>query len=174
MKRLAVVLCLLLCLPLTARADDATKRAKVEEMLDLLHLDRTLDQVMNLVKQEAIAASNAKLNHAGASADQKAHADAFQSQLFDFIQSNLGWKAMEPDYVKMYADNFTEEEIDAMITFYKSPAGASMIAKTPELTQQSTALVQKKMLALLPQIQKMIQDYASNAGKHGGSSLNSN
>jgi hypothetical protein len=174
MKRLAVVLCLLLCLPLTARADDATKRAKVQEMLDLLHLDRTLDQLMNIMKQQAIAASNAKLNQEHASGEQKARADAFQSKLFDFIQSNLSWKAMEPDYVKLYAENFTEEEIDAMTAFYKSPAGVSMIAKTPELTRQSTALAQKKMLDLLPQIQQMIQDYASTAGKHDGSSLNSN
>jgi hypothetical protein len=174
MKRLTLLLCLALCLPLTAHADDATKRAKVQEMLNLLHIDRTMDQLMDLFEKEAAAATNAKLNSQGASADRKTRMDAFQKQLFDFIESQIGWKSMQAEYIDLYANTFTEDEIDGMLAFYKSPAGVAMINKTPELMTKSSTMVQKKMLAIEPQIQKMVQDFASNPGKHSSPALNSN
>jgi hypothetical protein len=174
MKRLALILCLLVCVPLTASADDVSKRAKVQEMLDLLHIDRTIDQLMNIMQQEATAATNAQMSNQGASQDQKARVAAFQKQVFGFIESELSWKSMQTEYVDLYSQTFTEEEIDGMLAFYKSPAGVAIIAKTPELTQKSTTLAQKRMLAVQPQLQKMIQDFASTAGKQGSSSINTN
>lgn len=174
MKRLTLLLCLVLTFPLTARADDAAKRAKVQEMLDLLHLDRLMDQMMDMVQKQASSMTDAQMNGKGVPPEQKERFDAFQKQLFTFIQTQLSWKAMESDYVDMYSQTFTEEEIDAMIAFYKSPAGQSMIAKTPELTQKSSVLVQKKMVTLIPQMQKMVQDFASTAAKRDSQKLDTN
>jgi hypothetical protein len=174
MKRIACLLVLLFCLPLSLRADDASKRAKVEEMLGLLHIDRTMDQIMTLLQKQATAATNAQLSSKGASPDQQARADAFQKQLFDYIEEQLSWKSMQTDYVDMYAQTFTEDEIDGMLAFYKSPAGVAVIAKTPELTQKSSTLAQKRLLAVAPQIQKMIQDFASTSAKHSGTAVKSN
>lgn len=174
MKRLAFLLCLLFCLPPSAHADDAAKRAKVTEMLNLLHIDRTMDQLMNIFEQQAIAASNAKMTGQGANADQKARVDAFQKQLFEFIESQISWKAMQSDYVDMYAQTFTEDEIDGILAFYKSPAGVAMIAKTPELTSKASLMAAKKMLTIKPEIQKMVDDFASTAGQHSTPSVNTN
>jgi hypothetical protein len=174
MKRLAFALCLALCLPVTARADDSTKRAKVQEMLELLHLDRTLDQMMKMLEQEATAATNAKLDGRHATPGQKDGIDAFQKQLFDYIGTQLSWESMKSDYVDLYAQTFTEDEIDGMLAFYKSPAGAAVIAKTPELAAKAGLLGAKKMLALKPEIQKMVDDYAATAGKQKGNAVNTN
>jgi hypothetical protein len=174
MKRSALLLLFALCLPLSARADDASKRAKIQEMLELRHIDRSLDQMMNLMKQQAIAATNARLGSKGASPDLKARAAALQKQLFDFIESQLGWSALEPGFIDMYDQAFTEDEIDGMLAFYKSPAGVAMINKTPELTQKSAALASRKMLEIEPQLNKMIQDFASTAARRNSNTLDSN
>jgi hypothetical protein len=174
MKRLAFLLCLLFCLPPTAHADAASKHAKVQEMLELLRIDRAMDQVMNMVQQQATADTNAQLTGKGASEDQKARVDAFQKQLFQFVEDQIGWKSMQNDYIDMYSQTFTEDEIDGILAFYKSPAGAALIAKTPELTSKASVLVAKKMLTLKPEIQKMVQDFASTVGKHSGPTINSN
>jgi hypothetical protein len=129
---------------------------------------------MGMVQKQATALTDAQLNGKGVPPEQKARFDAFQKQLFTFIETQLSWKSLEPDYVELYSQTFTEEEIDAMIAFYKSPAGQSMIAKTPELTQKSSVLVQKKMITLIPQMQKMVQDFASTAAKKDGTPLNTN
>ena len=56
MKRIALLVALVLCLPLTAHADDASRRAKAREMLQLLHTGQLLDQTMKrMMDQEAMA-----------------------------------------------------------------------------------------------------------------------
>jgi hypothetical protein len=173
MKRLICLVLFALCLPLTAHADDATKRAKVQEMLDLLHLDKLMAQMMDVAEQQASAITSHTVGK-NLSPQQKSKVDAFQKQLFGYIESQLSWKALEPQYVDLYAQTFSEEDIDGMLAFYKSPAGVSMIAKTPELSMKSIALVQKKMLTLTPEIQKMVQDFASTANQRSSPAMNSN
>ena len=55
-----------------------------------------------------------------------------------------------------------------------SPAGVALINKTPELTQKSAALASRKMLEIEPQLNKMIQDFASTAARRNSNTLDSN
>lgn len=49
-----------------------------------------------------------------------------------------------PEYMelsaRLYAEHFTEAEIDELIAFYETPLGQKMIAKFPVLTQESMQL----------------------------------
>lgn len=164
MKRLVSLVLLVLFVPLTAHADDASKRAKVQEMLGLLHVDRTMAQVMELVKQQTTSMTSQMMG-ANLTPEQKASISEFQQKVFEYIESQVGWNAMRPQYVDLYTTTFTEDEIDGMVAFYKSPAGQAMIAKTPDLTQKSMVLVQQKMIAVQPQIQQMIEEFARSAAK---------
>jgi len=158
MKRLAFLLVFALSLPLTAHADEASKRAKVQEMLTMLHVDRMMAQLMDNAMRQVTAFTNQTLGK-DLTDDKKAELEAFQKQLYGVVDSQVGWKAMEPAYVDLYSQTYTEEELDAIIAFYKTPAGASMLGKAPELNQKSMAMIQQKMQTLQPQIQQMIQDY---------------
>ena len=164
MKRLLPLAFLVLVLPLSAHGDDASKRVKVQQMLDLMHVDRTSEQMMQMVKQQTTSMTSQMMG-ANLSAEQKASVSEFQQKVFDFVESQVGWKAMQKEYVELYASTFSEDELDAMIAFYKSPAGQAMIAKMPDLLQKSITMVQQKMATLQPQIQQMVQDYARSAAK---------
>lgn len=159
MKRLALLLVLSLSLPVTAHADDVGKRAKVQEMLDLLHMDRLMDQIMDSAMKQVTAITNRMIGQ-NLTENQKSSLTDFQKQIFETVNAQVGWKAMEPEYVDLYAQTYTEDELDGIIAFYKTPAGAAMIAKTPELTQKSMTMVQQKMIALQPKIQQMVEDFA--------------
>jgi uncharacterized protein len=161
MKRIALLLILALSLPLTARADDASRRDKAKELLILLHTDRLLQQMMESIKQQSISMSGQMATHAN-TPEQQARLDAFRTKVFGLIESQLSYASLEPDYVKLYADNFTDEELDGILAFYKSPAGKSMIEKLPALTAQSFQLAQTRMTTLIPQIKQMVQDFAKS------------
>jgi TonB family protein len=60
------------------------------------------------------------------------------------------------------SNHFTDEELDALLVFYRSPAGQSMVEKLPALTAQSFQLAQARVTAILPQIQQMAQDFAKS------------
>jgi len=55
----------------------------------------------------------------------------------------------------IYAQNYTEQELSDVLTFYKSPSGQSMLAKTPVITQAVSAAVKP----MIPQMQRdMVAD----------------
>jgi uncharacterized protein len=166
MKRLALLLTLVLCLPLTGYADDASRHAKAQEMLTLMHLDRVMDQVMNNMMQQMSTMSK-QLGGNTVKPEDQAKLDEFQKKAFDLIQSQMGWKALEPDYVDIYAKNFTDEQLDAILVFYKSPAGVALVDKLPTLTAEGSQLAQAKMTALQPQLRQLIQEYSKSVTTHG-------
>ncbi len=75
----------------------------------------------------------------------------------------MGWEALESGYVDIYARNFTDEQLDALLVFYKSPAGLALVEKQPTLTSQGSELAQSKMAAIQPQLKQMIQEFARSA-----------
>jgi hypothetical protein len=100
--------------------------------------------------------------------EDQAKVDAFQKKVFLLVQSQMSWKALEPDYIDIYAKNFTDEQLDAILAFYKSPAGIALIEKLPTLTTQGMQLAQEKMAALQPQLKQMVEDFAKSLASHSG------
>jgi hypothetical protein len=161
MKRSAVLLVvLLLTLSLTARADEASRRAKAQEMVTLLHMDTLMKQMMDNVHQQAAAAAQQRASKS-MTPQEKAKLDDFQNRMFALIESQMGWKSLEPDILDLYAKTFTDEDLDGMLAFYKSPAGISMVQKLPGLMTQAMQLTQSRIVALQPQLKQMISDFSS-------------
>jgi hypothetical protein len=159
MKCLVSLLALALCFPLAAHADEASRRAKSEQLIALLHVDRLVTQVIdNVMKQSADIAmrkSGGKMTPA-----QQAALSDFQKKLGAVIEPQIGWKEVaEPEYVRLYASTYTDEELDAMLTFFKSPAGVAFLGKMSPINQQVTQLLQGKINELLPQVKQMFDDF---------------
>jgi hypothetical protein len=157
-NRLVLFFALTLCLPISAHADDASRRAKAEEILTLLHMDRMSTQLMGNLLQQTTEITARKSAGAMTPATQAALAD-FQKKLVAFIEPQIGWKAIEPEYVKQYADTFTDEELDAMLAYYKSPAGTAFLTKMPGIDKQVNETVRSRIVALQPQVNQMIAEF---------------
>jgi hypothetical protein len=144
-----------------AHADEASKRAKVQEMLTLLHTERVSQQIEGGIMKQASAMPQ-QLFGGPVPPESKAKFDTFEHQLQQATEAQIGWKVLEPEYADLYAKTYTEPELDAILTFYKSPAGQSMLAKSAELNSQSVQLVQARMAVLQPQLQKLAQDFVQS------------
>jgi uncharacterized protein len=159
MNRLALLL--VLALPfsaVSAHADDASHRAKAEEMMTLLHAEKLVDQISaNLKKQVADAAN--KVIGASPTPEQKSQALDLENKAFKMIDDQIGWKVMEPGFADVYAKNFTDTELDAIITFYKSPAGEALLTKMPQVNSQVGEFGSSKMATLEPQLKQLFQDF---------------
>ena len=160
MKRLSLIL-VLLTFTLHARADEASRRAKAKEMIALLHMDRVMTQMMDGIKQQMTAASQQMLP-GSATTEQQRQLEAFQQKIFSLVESQMSWKTLEPEFIDLYVKDFTEEELDGIVTFYKSPVGASLIAKMPELSSQGMQIAQKRIIAIQPQIKQLAEEFAKS------------
>lgn len=158
MNRLALLLPLVLCLPLPARADDASRHAKAAQLVELLHTDRIVQQVSaNVLKQVSDVAESAL--GASPTPENKAQLAGFEKKVSQLIDSQLGWKQMQPAFIDLYARNFTDAELDAIVAFYKTPAGIALLSKMPEIDAQANQLAQSGMAALQPQMAQLYDDF---------------
>ncbi len=56
--------------------------------------------------------------------------------------SNM-WEILEPSLIKLYKDNFTDSEVNAILTFYKTPAGVALLVKMPKINIGSLGVVER-------------------------------
>jgi hypothetical protein len=139
--------------PANALADDASKNAKIEQMLELTHVDRMITQMLPQM-QSVVAAQMAKTDM---SPEQRQQAEALQQKMMAMIADRLSWEKAKASYVRIYSETFSESEIDGILAFYKSPTGQAMLDKMPQLMQKSMEISQQLMGDLMPQIQQMTE-----------------
>jgi hypothetical protein len=99
-----------------------------------------------------------QVESAGGTPESKATALELMNRLADQIGQRMDWQKLKPEYVKLYAEVFTEEEIEGMVAFYKTPAGHAMIEKMPALLSKSMEIGQRQMAGIMPEIQKAVED----------------
>jgi hypothetical protein len=126
------------------------------QMLRLTDMQKLMDQVVDQVQQIQLA----QLESLDIPADKREQTTAFQNRLMKKVFDAMSWQVMEPEYVKLFADVYSEEELKAIVAFFKSPAGQSMLNKQPELLQKSMSLSQQRMQAVMPELQRMIRDFS--------------
>jgi hypothetical protein len=157
---LAFVLILALALGAAqARADEASKTAKVEEYFRLARLDASYDQTIALMLNQFWTAISRQIQNSAPQALAPGDVDGLKQVLQDVLGEGVGWDKMKPDYVKMYSEAFTEEEMEAIVVFYRSPAGQQLVTKTPEIVSKTVAISQRRMAELQPTLQAAVRNY---------------
>jgi len=161
MKRLVLLLALVLCLPFPARADEASRLAKAKELTRLLHLERFSSQVIDGIMQQTVTITAQRTGGTVPPETQAALTD-IQKKMKDLMEAHIGFNAMQPEFANLYAKLFTEEQMDGIIAFYKSPAGLALMEKMPDLNQQATQLLQARMAELEPQVKQMFAQFVQD------------
>jgi uncharacterized protein len=147
--RLVTLIALLLTPSLFAQT---TKTAKIEEIFRLTKIDQMQKQMMSqmsaMMKQQTMA---------NLTPDQQKNATEMSQRVMEFTMQKMSWDVMKPEFIKLYDDTYTEDEISGILLFYQSPAGQAMLAKSPVLVANTMALVQKRMAEIKPELDDMIK-----------------
>ena len=77
------------------------------------------------------------------------------------LREEMSWEKLEPMYIRMYAQTFTQAELDGMIEFYKSDAGRAMTAKMPKLTQVVMQDVMQIMQGVTPKLRALTEKHVA-------------
>jgi uncharacterized protein len=163
--KLVLLLVAISYLPSFAHADDASKMAKIHEFFKVAKLDQLSTQTMQRVSDQMKSGMMQQMLGVNLTAEQRQKANDLNDKVMKIVSGALDWNALEPEYAKLYADAYTEQQIDDLLAFYKSPTGQVMVEKTPILMQQANAISQQRMAAALPQIQQLFRDYMSGVAK---------
>jgi hypothetical protein len=110
---------------------------------------------------EQIKAMTASQLPPGTAPEQAAKAREIQGKIMDLVKARISWDKMRPQYIKLYSETFSDEEISGMLAFYESPPGRAMLQKMPELVTKVMQVAQAQMTDLVPEIQRITREALS-------------
>jgi hypothetical protein len=159
MKTLRLLLVLTALLALAPRSEAATSeshRAAIDRFFKVLKLDKQYETGMMAGFDASSGLTADRL--ASLPAEQKEKIQRGVTKVKAKMVELMGWEKMKPDMMELYARHFTEKEIDDIVKLMETPTGQMMLAKQIALLPEAMALGQKKALAVLPEIMKVMQD----------------
>jgi hypothetical protein len=128
-----------------------TKEAKIERILAATNSTAMMDQIITQIR--TLAASQLP---PGMTPEQQAKAAEVTTKMMELMKSRMD--KIRPDLVKVYAETFSDQEIDGMLAFYESPAGRAMLQKMPTVTGQIMGLMQSQMGDMMLEIQRITRE----------------
>jgi hypothetical protein len=113
--------------------------SSVEELVDLVaptqYMERLQGQMLTQVQMQADQLRKGrKLNPV-----QLAIIDQMVVDATSEAQSAFSVDKMKPIMLRIHRQVLTQEEVDASLKFYKTPAGASILKKMPQVMEMSVA-----------------------------------
>jgi hypothetical protein len=156
--RYVILLAYLAMCPAIA-AEAPASETSIRELLTITQSQKLLDGTMGQV--DAMMQRSMKQALAGQStltADQQTIMDRMRTQMIALIREDMKWETLEPMFIDVYKQSFTQKEVDGMLDFYKSEPGQAVIAKMPLVMQNTMQAMQGRMAVMLPKLQQLQQD----------------
>jgi len=160
MKKILLTL-LLIILPLSAAAE-AGKRESIKELLELINADSMIDTIYSQMDQ-MFAGMGSQL---GVSASEQELFNNYTNKVEVAMKEEMSWAKMEAPIIDVYINNYTEEEIQDMLRFYRSKTGRSMIEKMPEVMVESMAVSQKMLEEFMPKFMELAKELEQEVKAH--------
>jgi hypothetical protein len=152
-----IVLCLALVSSLGAAEPSQLELAS--KVIKATQFDRIFDQMGNQMQQ--MAAQSMNLSSPNLTPAQKEAATKTMGEVMKL--STDAAKNMLEKVDVIYAEVYSEAELKAMLAFFESPEGKSMMQKQPQIIQRMTPLIQGMQKELLPKIQQIAQKAKTEA-----------
>lgn len=160
-RSLIATLLVLGCSIVSHAADKPASEASIKEMLALSEARQLVDSMFGQIDGMMRATVQQSLGGKELTPEAQKSMEAMNSKVMAMMQEELSWEKLEPLYVEIYQKSFTQEEVDGLIAFYKSPAGVALIKKMPVVMQQSMAAMQQRMGPLMQRVQTIVKESAA-------------
>jgi hypothetical protein len=141
----------------SARAAPASAES-IERLLQVMQVQAQLETMYAQILP-AMQTSMRQTLTAQLRSDQAARMlDAVQPRVNALVLEQMSWARLKPAFARIYAEAFSQEEVDGLIAFYQGPIGSALISKTPQLMQRSTQVMQERMGPMLQQVVQITKE----------------
>ncbi|EGU39628.1 hypothetical protein VII00023_12753 [Vibrio ichthyoenteri ATCC 700023] len=143
----------------SAYASTSPSNESVEKMLQVMKIDEQIlggfEAMLPIVNQ---LAQRMELN----SSETEQLKDIYR----DWFNNDLDQELIKQQVVDLYAETFTEQDIQNMIQFYQTPTGQKTIEKAPELAKMGAQFgmveAQKKQQQLMEKLTPFLEKHQIN------------
>ncbi len=155
---LAVCAALTIAVSKPAMADEASHKKATVDLLKLLKIDTQIGAMVDNMRESATAQLDAQ--NFPAELGQKF--EKVINKQFDLINDEIGWDKISGEYISLYMEMFTEEEIVQLNNFYKTDLGQKLVDKMPELFARGMEIGQRRMMSKQVEIQQTMAEEWKN------------
>ncbi|WP_151716254.1 DUF2059 domain-containing protein [Acinetobacter sp. TUM15071] len=160
MKKIIAIF-IMMAISIPAFAQSASKES-VKELLKITKSEQFLGQMSQQINTMMHSSIEKITQGRKLTTKQELAVVNYTQELSKIMQEELTWAKLEPEMIKIYAEEFSQEEIDGMIKFYKTPVGQSTIDKMPIVMQKSMQVGYKQMDAITPKIMQAADKLAKD------------
>jgi uncharacterized protein len=169
MKRILPIL--LLCGSFVCAAENSSpnaltnanppSEASIKQMLEVMQARKLVDSMMAQMDTLMLQTVAQVTQGRPIPPNVQKQIDQQRSEMMAMMKELLAWDKLEPLYIRVYQKTFTQQELDGMLAFYKTPVGAAMIAKMPAVMQNTMEEMQSLMGPVMEKMQRMQKDLAA-------------
>ncbi|NLC23430.1 MAG: DUF2059 domain-containing protein [Oxalobacter sp.] len=156
MKRLMIfILAAFVSCGALAQTSQPASKASIEQLLEIMETkqmyEATMQEMTKMVDQSTARIMNR------IPPEKQGKFKKAMAQLDTIIKEEMSWDKMKSQYVQIYMETFTQQEIDDLAAFYQTPSGKSFIKKQPLVIQRTSAISQEKMGVMMERFSNMMQ-----------------
>ena len=122
-----------------ALADEAAHREAVGRLFELTGMQQKIEESVDSVLALQLTQSPGLRDH--------------EVVVREFLERHIGWQSMEDALTDMYLQSFSEQEVNDMNAFYRSPTGRKVIERLPELVQMRNQLASRRLQENIGELQ---------------------
>jgi len=141
---------------------------QIDQLLEITHVRESIANMLPQIQASQQQMIRQVLTGKALSEQQQHQFDTIVAASMKTMAEILSWEQLHPMYRDLYAQTFDAEEVQAMIDFYASPVGQSMVQKMPLLMQNAMQAVQARLLPFLQELQRNLEAQSSDDDEHAG------
>jgi hypothetical protein len=146
MKKLLMTLALLVFSALPAAAQPEPSAGEAAAVRDLLEASRTRE---NFIKAMELGMEQGGMGEL---------TPGVRQVLREFMEENFRYEDLEPEFIRVYAQAFTEQELRDLAAFYRTSLGQRVVETLPEITAASQRIAMERMQTLMPQLMQAVME----------------
>jgi hypothetical protein len=160
------ILIILLFYSTTAMAEPASE-SSIRQLLEINQAQKLVDgmqaqfnSLMNNSVQQALKGQTP-------TPEQQQSIENMKNKMITLLHGELAWEKLEPLYIRLYQETFSEEEVLGIQSFYKTAAGQAVLKKMPVLMQKTMLDMQKIIAGITPQMKQIQENFAAEMAAPG-------
>ena len=136
-----------------ATENNASQLNLAREVIEASQVNKMFDNMGPQLKQLVLQQNPVPTK---ATAEQRKEQVELIGKVLDFAMNE--YKGLMAELAAVYADIYTEAELQAMLTFFSSPEGKSMLAKQPQVMAKVIPIAQEMNNGVMSMVMKEIEE----------------
>jgi hypothetical protein len=89
----------------------------------------------------------------------------YKTVMIEFFNKHMSWESLKPEFIKIYAQAFSGDELREITDFYRTEVGSKTIKLMPTLMAQGGQIGASRVQANIGELEAMIQAEAERLQK---------